>query len=149
MNRRQQGFTLIELLIVIGIIAVLAAILIPTFRGAQEKPYDVAAVQCGRAIVQAATVYRAEHGRFPDAPHSPDFYGQDVREVCTGIRVMPYAPPTSRAGSEYSVQGYNGAPIFFVAHPNGSGVYVHNIADTYCGASGCRLFYLRWSSYGL
>ncbi|MCD0159661.1 type II secretion system protein, partial [Deinococcus sp. 6GRE01] len=52
---RTQGFTLIELLVVIAIIGVLAAILLPTFAGAQKRPHDTATVQCGRAIITAQT----------------------------------------------------------------------------------------------
>lgn len=148
-RQRQQGFTLIELLIVIAIIAVLAAILIPSFRSAQRKPYDVAAVQCGRAIITAANLYRAENGQFPAVPHSPDLFGDDVREACAGVRVLPYAPPTSRSGSEFSITVYNTGPAFMVAHPNGSGVYATNFADPGCGAQGCRLKFAPWSAYGL
>lgn len=149
MNARVQGFTLVELLVVIAIIGVLAAILIPTFAGAQKRAHDTAAVQCGREIVRASTAYRAERGAYPTAPISPNSLGEDVQEACTGVRVLPYAVPTSRTGSEYAVTAFNNkGPAFFIAHNNGSGVYVYNLEDTYC-PGGCRLRYISWESYGL
>jgi type IV pilus assembly protein PilA len=148
-THRTQGFTLIELLIVIAIIGVLAALLLPTFSGAQKKPYDVAAMQCGREIAKAFTLTRAETGAWPAVPVSPNAIGADVQEVCQGVRVLPYAVPSARTGTQYLVEGVNAkGPTFFIAHNNGSGVYVYNLEDTYC-TGGCRLKFLPWSAYGL
>jgi prepilin-type N-terminal cleavage/methylation domain-containing protein len=57
--RKGAGFTLIELLIVIIIIAMLAAIAIPTFLGQRSEAQDSAAyslVRNGLTVVQSATV---------------------------------------------------------------------------------------------
>jgi prepilin-type N-terminal cleavage/methylation domain-containing protein len=57
--RRNAGFTLIELLIVIIIIAMLAAIAIPTFLGQRAKAQDTACyslVRNGLTVIQSATV---------------------------------------------------------------------------------------------
>lgn len=54
-RKNKKGFTLMEMLIVIGIIAILIAIAIPTFGGAQKKAKytaDVANVRAWYAEVQ-------------------------------------------------------------------------------------------------
>ena len=44
-NNNKKGFTIVELVIVIAVIAILAAVLIPTFTGATEKAQKSAALQ--------------------------------------------------------------------------------------------------------
>ncbi|MFC6663685.1 type IV pilin protein [Deinococcus multiflagellatus] len=86
-GRHTQGFTLIELLVVIAIIGVLAALLLPTFSQSQRRPHDVAALQCGRAIITAQTAYKIANQTYAT---SPGALGADVTEACQGIEVQPY-----------------------------------------------------------
>ena len=50
MNNSKKGFTIVELVIVIAIIAILAAILIPSFAGLIQKGKDAAALADARVI---------------------------------------------------------------------------------------------------
>jgi type IV pilus assembly protein PilA len=130
MNRTQQGFTLIELLIVIAIIAVLAAILIPTFNGAQRKPYNVAALQCGRAIIMGQILYKAQQGRFYTGTVSS--LGADVVEACNGVQVQNYVPgfiPNGSTGGNNQVNGDGGQYNFWVWHRSGDTSYYTSTGD--------------------
>ena len=120
---RTQGFTLIELLVVIAIIGVLAAILLPTFSNAQKKPYDVAAQQCGRAIVAAQIPYRAGTGSYTSDPAQ---LGPDVAEACrdAGVQVGVHNTAPTAATSAYLMSGADANSFAFTAfHPRGTGFY--------------------------
>ena len=129
-QHRTQGFTLIELLVVIAIIGVLAALLIPSYAGAQKKPYNTAALQCGRAIIIAQTAHKAETGGY----YSGGYTGlsEDVAEACAGLQVQNYfngfVPGPTVTGN--GVIGGGGTTYnFWVFHQKGSALYYTSTGD--------------------
>ena len=63
-----RGFTLVELLVVIGIIAVLIAMLMPTLSRAKESTRRIQCMSDLRQLGNAVMMYTQEFkGRFPDA----------------------------------------------------------------------------------
>ena len=57
-KNNKKGFTIVELVIVIAVIAILAAVLIPTFSGVVEKANQNAAMQAARNKYE---LYLADH----------------------------------------------------------------------------------------
>src|SRR5713226_10255246 len=75
----RKAFTLVELLVVIGIIALLVAILLPALNQAREQARRVTCLSNVRQLTAAWLMYANEHkGRFCSSntqaapPHSPN-----------------------------------------------------------------------------
>ena len=64
-SRKGRGFTLIEMLVVIGIIAVLAAIILPVYSRAQEKARQADCISHLHAVAVAIKMYRMDEGKYP------------------------------------------------------------------------------------
>jgi prepilin-type N-terminal cleavage/methylation domain-containing protein len=65
---RRSAFTLIEMLVVIGIIAVLAAILFPVFSSARIKARQTACIGHLHQVVVALKQYAEDYRAYPPAP---------------------------------------------------------------------------------
>ena len=66
--RRRRAFTLVEILVVVGILALLAAILLPTFALVRDKARRTSCVSNLKQIGAAMAMYQADYdGRFPYA----------------------------------------------------------------------------------
>jgi prepilin-type N-terminal cleavage/methylation domain-containing protein len=65
MRRRRDAFTLIELMIVVGIIALLAAIALPGFIRARQRAQNTKFINELRVASGAFDTYAIEHGNYP------------------------------------------------------------------------------------
>ena len=127
-KKRTHGFTLIEVLVVIAIISVLVTILLPSFNGARKKPYDVAALQCGKAVVTAQVTYTAEHNNTA-ANSVTQLNNTDVNEQCgsAGVQLGPDYTANAQSDVGTSVIGVSGSNFAFkVWNQGGTGIYLYN-----------------------
>jgi prepilin-type N-terminal cleavage/methylation domain-containing protein len=113
--RTKRAFTLVELLVVIGIIAILIGILIPTLNAARQRAYNVQCLSNLRACGQILHLYAQQNrGFFPpmslqspetfvtggvivgaDNPTTPPLrYSSNVRDALARI-VNPKSEPTA------------------------------------------------------
>ena len=62
---KEKGFTLMEITIVLAVLAIIAAILIPTFMATTDRARLRSDIQSARVIQNALDLYVAERGRLP------------------------------------------------------------------------------------
>jgi prepilin-type N-terminal cleavage/methylation domain-containing protein len=63
--RKQQGFTIVELLIVIVVIGILAALVVTTFTGIQQRARDTERETDVKAVHGQVEAYYAQNGKYP------------------------------------------------------------------------------------
>ncbi|GGS08695.1 type IV pilin protein [Deinococcus sedimenti] len=92
-NTTATGFTLIEILLVTVMIGILAAVLVPTLTGVRKRPHNVAALQCGRALVTAQVTYHARTGEY--ASRVAQLAQPDVTRTCRDVQVTYAGDPAA------------------------------------------------------
>jgi len=95
----RPGFTLVELIVVIGVVAVLAALLLPALASAKDKARKAACISNLRQVGIAVQAYASDNsGRIPFGPKAPPFTSP-----------ADFYPSTGAPTSLISIQG--GAPV--------------------------------------
>src|SRR3954463_3155357 len=64
-NKASKGFTIVELLIVIVVIGILAALVITTYNGIQQKARDTERKTDVNAVHGQVEAYNAQNGKYP------------------------------------------------------------------------------------
>jgi len=122
MKRRESGFTIVELLTVIGIMAMLVALLIPAVTAVRATAKKVSQKAQFVSIEMGLTAFRNDYGDYPpsnwwDPPPAPsgprDYCGaQKLAEALVGWDLMGFHPK-----SDFRANGFNDAGVF-VYNPN-------------------------------
>jgi type II secretory pathway pseudopilin PulG len=122
MKRRKSGFTIVELLTVIGIMAMLVALLIPAVTAVRLTAKKVSQKAQFASIEMGLTAFRNDYGDYPpsnwwDPPPSPagprNYCGaQKQAEALVGLDLMGFHPK-----SDFRANGVNDAGLF-VYNPN-------------------------------
>jgi type IV pilus assembly protein PilA len=120
---RTDGFTIIEILIVISILGILMALTIFNLGTYRKRPNDVAALQCGKAIVTAQVSFRSEH---PTYATSVTDLGIDVTRPCADIEVDARTPSSNATTGTGSINGNADDYAFQVWSTRGLNVFAES-----------------------
>lgn len=122
MKHRKSGFTVVELLTVIGIMAMLVALLIPAVTAVRLTAKRVSQKAQFASIEMSLTAFKTDYGDYPPsnwwdpppAPAGPRNYcgAQKLAEALVGWDLMGFQPK-----SDFRANGSNDAGIF-VYNPN-------------------------------
>ena len=138
--RPRRGFTLAEVLVAFALIAVLAAVVVPTVRGRLQDGYEDALVQELASLASAVTAYRQDVGKYPPRldyltvlPANPtDFCGRALRGADTLKWRGPYVSRIISTSATYTVAQKDSVRDL-LTRPVGNGAIIQiaiNGADT-------------------
>src|SRR5688572_3188859 len=108
LREQRRGFTLVELLVVIGIIALLIAMLLPALRKAKEQANAVACQSNLRQLMQCIILFSTDmKGHLPGNKHdftNPEFMKSDwlagqTTYVNSNVPNSPYLLAAPKAGT--------------------------------------------------
>ena len=98
----QKGFTIVELLIVIVVIGILAALVITTYNGIQQKGRNTERQTDLKAIQGQLEAYYAQNGRYPTLTNlndNPDSNTGFIKTEMKGLDAEALRDPKAAAGA--------------------------------------------------
>ncbi|MBC7328029.1 type II secretion system protein [bacterium] len=93
---RKKGFSLVEMLVVLGIIALLSAILLPIFKGLREQVYKHQCMSNLQKIYHALRMYYLDTGTYPE--RLSELHGEGLPELIDmGYNNTPVDPDFAKS----------------------------------------------------
>lgn len=130
LQRKEKGFTIIELLIVIVVIGILAALVITTFTGIQERARNTERETDIKALHSQLEAYYAEQGYYPTLAEVVD--GTTLAGLDDGALT---SPPNNN--TEIDSAAATEAKYQYLPSPDGC-----------ASGGGCTSYVLRWLPEG-
>lgn len=113
-KKKTSGFTIVELLIVIVVIGILAALVITTYNGIQQKARDTERKTDINAVHGQVEAYNAQNGKYPTLANvnDPTFRSTNLKGLDAAALADPKnaASQTLCAASTASCYGYTVLP---------------------------------------
>jgi prepilin-type N-terminal cleavage/methylation domain-containing protein len=107
---RKSGFTLIELLIVMAVVAILVAIIIPSFKGMQDEGKIAKAEQEVQTLQTALESYGRHHPDDPFPASLSDLVGVNVKpQILYNLPKDPWSTTTNAGVAMYGYVTTNDA----------------------------------------
>jgi prepilin-type N-terminal cleavage/methylation domain-containing protein len=117
LKRKQSGFTIVELLIVIIVIGILAALVLVTFSGVQQKARNTERQTDIKSVASHLETYNAQEGFYPTAANmndpafiSANLKGLDPASACDPRSADVASPPCDFATGAATGQQYGYVP---------------------------------------
>lgn len=119
LKKREQGFTIIELLIVIIVIGILAALVITTYNGIQQKARNTERQTDINAIRSQVEAYYAQNGKYPSLDQMNEANG-NTNWRSTNLKGLDKEALKDPSGSTYTLATSAAADVYAYA-PTPSG----------------------------
>lgn len=126
-NQKQQGFTIVELLIVIVVIGILAALVVTTFTGIQQKARNTERQTDIKAIHGQVEAYYAQNGKYPSLAELNDSTFRTAN--MKGLDVEALKDPK---GTAATLVGAPAASAYAYAALNASDAACDNVSGNDC-----------------
>lgn len=132
MHNKKRGFTIVELVIVIAVIAILSAVMVPTFSGIVKKAKESAALQEANAAARAVAG-TTEFGTLDVEGVDVDAYivvNEDYAFALKGSNLEAATVPantTFAKPADAKTAGKVAGDVVYLASPENATVYVYHV----------------------